>query len=398
MILKISGIICEYNPFHSGHEYLIKEAKKTADAVVCVMSGHFTQRGEAAILDKLARAKTALMGGADLVLELPYPFSASSAAYFASAGVRVLSTVGADTLVFGSESGDLSRLSKLAEYSLSEKFESEKDKTDVKEGSAEAHFKALLGEGERLWPNDILAVEYLRAIQKENTDMTAKAVVRVGDSFGEKTLGASAYASATAIRAALVHKSVDTLEGYMPDYSLNELKTALVKGEAPATMENAERAILGFFRLIPPERLLEIAGLGNGLEHRLCRAAMESRNLSELMAKCATKRYTDATVRRALLAAMLGVTWRDLDRGVAYSTVLGANATGRELLASFRKKRVPLLTKPSDIDGLCEVFPEQAQDIRRQAELAARADALYSLCLPRVAEAGKYLRSGAVML
>lgn len=396
--MQISGIICEYNPFHKGHEYLIKEAKKKSDAVVCVMSGHFTQRGEAAVADKFVRAKTALLGGADLVLELPFPFSASSASYFAAAGVKVLSMVGADTLVFGSESGDLSRLSELADYSLSEGFEKEKQATQADKGSASAHFKALLGEGERLLPNDILAVEYLRAIKKEGLPITAQPIVRVGDGFGEKALGDSPYASATAIRAALVQKSVDALGGYLPDFSLEELKNALERGEAPVTMERAERAILGFFRLTPPEQLLHIAGLGNGLEHRLCASAKESGNLADLMRWCATKRYPDAAIRRAILAAMVGVTYADLDGGVAYTTVLGANTVGRELLASLRKKNLPLLTKPSDIEGLCVAFPELAQDIRRQAELAEKADALYSLCLPKVAEAGKYLRGGAVML
>lgn len=398
--LKISGIICEYNPFHSGHAYLIKEAKRKADAVVCVMSGHFTQRGEAAVLDKFLRAKTAILGGADLVLELPYPFSSSSASYFASAGVDLLSAVGVNTLVFGSESGDLSRLSALADYSLSADFEKEKERADVREGSATTHFRALSqnGEGMRLLPNDILAVEYLRALKKKNRLIVAEPVIRVGDGFGEKTLGSSVYASATAIRGALCEKKQSALDGYMPDYSLAELKRALDAGEAPTTLQNAERAILGFFRLTAPESLADIAGLGNGLEHRLCSCARESRDLSELMAKCATKRYTDATIRRAILASMLGVTWRDLDTGVAYSTVLAANAKGRELLSSLRKKEIPLLTKPSGIDGLCLAFPENQDAIRRQAELAQRADALYSLCLPKVAEAGKYLRGGAVML
>ena len=382
--MKINGIICEYNPFHNGHEYLIKEAKRTADAVVCVMSGHFTQRGEAAILDKFTRARMALFGGADLVLELPYPFCASSAWYFAWAGTSILSMVGVDTLVFGSESGDLSRLSALADYSLSEEFEKEKQATQADKGSAFAHFKALLGEGERLLPNDILAVEYLRAIKKEGLPITALPIVRVGDGFGEKALGGSPYASATAIRDTLDKQGVNAVRGYIPDASLAEIKAAIESGDAPAGLKNAERAILAFFRLTPPEHLAHIAGLGNGLEHRLCGAAMESRTLDEMMKACATKRYTDATIHRAILAAMLGVTWRDLDSGAAYTTVLGANATGRELLASLRKTNLPILTKPSDIESLCRALPKSQEAIRRQAELCLRADSLYSLCLPKV--------------
>ncbi len=398
--MKISGIICEYNPFHRGHEYLIKRAKKTADAVVCVMSGHFTQRGEAAILDKFVRAKTAILGGADLVLELPFPFSASSARYFASAGVKLLSMAGVNSLVFGSESGDVSELSALAEYSLSEDFIKEKKKTDVREGSAAEHFRVMsqTGENLRLLPNDILAVEYLRALRKDGLLIVAEAVTRVGDGFSKEMLGGSEYASATAIRKAICAEELSALERYMPSFSYSELKEALDRKEAPVTLQNAERAILSFFRLTDPNTLLEMAGLGNGLEHRLCKCARESRNLDELMRFCATKRYTDSTIRRTILAAMLGVTWGDLDRGVAYSTVLAANAKGRELLSALRKTNPPLLTKPSDIDDLCVAFPENATAIRRQAELSMRADSLYSLCLPESAEAGKYLRGGAVML
>ena len=147
--MKTSGIICEYNPFHAGHAYLIEEAKQRADAVICVMSGQFTQRGEAAILDKFVRAKNAILGGADLVLELPMPFSAASARYFATAGVTLLNMVGVDLLVFGSERGDVSLLSELADRSLSEDFLKEKANAQPSEGSAAAHFGALLGDGEK---------------------------------------------------------------------------------------------------------------------------------------------------------------------------------------------------------------------------------------------------------
>ena len=397
--MKISGIICEYNPFHKGHAYLIEQAKKSADALVCVMSGHFTQRGEAAVLDKYARAKTAILGGADLVLELPMPFSAASARYFATAGVRLLSMVGADTLVFGSESGEASALSAMAEYSLSEEFLREIEKAPPSEGSAAAYFGALCREGEsRLLPNDILAVEYLRAIKKDNLSMAALAIPRVGDGYSKATLGTSEYASATALRRALTEVGADGLDAYMPAFALSELKTALERREAPATLSLAERAILSFFRLTTPEALSEMAGLGGGLGGRLCACAKESQSLAALLEGCATKRYTAATVHRALLCAMLGITFEDLDRGVAYSTVLAANEKGRALLSSRRKQKLPLLTKPSDVEALCRAFPEQKEAILRQAEISARADALYSLCLPKVAEAGKYLRSGAVML
>ena len=397
--MKISGIICEYNPFHNGHEYLIREAKKTADVVVAVMSGNFVQRGDVAIVDKYVRAKSAILGGADLVLELPFPFCSASAAYFAEAGVRILSMAGADTLVFGSECGDISRLSTLADYSLSEDFIREKKNVAVGEGSASAHFQAFCQNGEtlHLLPNDILAVEYLRAIKKAKCSMETRAILRMGDGFSEEMLGKSAYSSATALRKALREERLCLLDRYMPKDSHEALCLAVERGEAPASLELANRAVLGFFRLTPPNTLINIAGLGNGLEYRLCDCAGKSTSIEDFFSMVSTKRYTDATIRRAVLAAMLGVVWDDLDRGVAYSTLLGANQKGRTLLSALRKKNLPIVTKPSDINGLCARFPKNEREIRRQAELSWRADALYTLCLPRVEETGKYLRGEAVI-
>ena len=191
---------------------------------------------------------------------------------------------------------------------------------------------------------------------------------------------------------------IDALKGYMPAECYDQLCLSLANEQTPASLKNAERAILGFFRLTSPEALFDIAGLGNGLEYRLCECASKSETLEEMMSLVSTKRYPDATIRRAMIAAMLGVKYADFDCGVAYTTVLGANERGRMLLASLRKSGLPILTKPSDIDALCARHKENEQAIRRQAELSARADALYSLCLPRVGAADRYIKREAVIL
>lgn len=393
--MKICGIISEYNPFHSGHAYLVDRAKQVSDVVVAVMSGHFVQRGDVSVVDKYTRARCALLGGVDLVLELPIPFCASSASFFAKAGVDVLSMVGTNMLAFGSESGDVDRLCRLAERLLS----GEDREIDVGEGSAAAHFKGILdGEGERLSPNDILAVEYLAAIRRSGLDMSPLAVVRKGDGFLCETTGASAYASATALRKCMKGGDIAALVGYMPKECYDQLCQSLSSGEAPASPEHAARAILGYFRLTAPEALSDIAGLGNGLEHRLCECARKAGSLEEMLSLASTKRYPDATIRRAVIAAMLGVRYADLDRGAAYTNVLGANERGRMLLASIRKSGSPILTKPSDIDALCARHKENEHAIRRQAELSMRADALYSLCLPNAGAADRYIKRDAVML
>ena len=121
--MKITGIICEYDPFHNGHAYLLRQARANSDVVVCVMGGNFTQRGSMAMADKYTRAEAALRGGADLVLELPYPFCSASAEYFASAGVDILSSIGAERICFGSERGDVQELMRVAELANFEAFE-----------------------------------------------------------------------------------------------------------------------------------------------------------------------------------------------------------------------------------------------------------------------------------
>ncbi len=393
--MKISGIICEYNPFHNGHGYLLKKAKESADAVICVMSGNFTQRGEAAIADKVCRAEMAVRCGANLVLELPFPFSSASAAYFATAGIEILGRVGVDTLVFGSESGDIHRLAELA--TRADDAAETAGKIDPAVGSAKAYY-ALLGEDERLLPNDILGIEYLRAIRRVNGRMMVKVIKRVGDGYKKINVGDSRYASATALRLRLENGDLASTAYYLPTTVVSSLALGFAAEEVPAGLANAERAVLNFYRTIVPASLSEIAGLGNGLEYRLCDCAAKARSLGEMYRYASTKKYTDSAIRRAVLAGMVGVTWEDLDRGVAYSTVLAADVKGREILSSLRKGTLPLLTKPSDIEALCRKFPEKTDEIRRQAFLSSRADALYTLCLPKIGRRGMYLQKNAVML
>lgn len=393
--MKVSGIICEYNPFHNGHGYLLKKATEDADAVICVMSGNFTQRGDAAIADKICRAEMAVRCGANLVLELPFPFSSASAAYFAAAGVEILGLVGVNTLVFGSESGDIHRLAQLA--TKVDDMVKNAGKVDPAVGSAKAYYD-LLGEDGRLLPNDILGIEYLRAIRRANRRMMVKAIKRIGDGYKNADIGDSRYASATALRRRLENGNLESAAYYLPTAVVSSLARGFVTEEIPASLANAERAVLNFYRTVAPASLSEIAGLGNGLEYRLCDCAAKARSLGEMYRYASTKKYTDAAIRRAVLAGMIGVTWGDLDRGVAYSTVLAADTKGREILSSLRKGTLPLLTKPSDIDPLCRKFPKKAEEICRQAFLSSRADALYTLCLPKIGRRGMYLRKNAIMI
>lgn len=388
--MRIAGIVCEYNPLHTGHAKLLERARAAGDTVVCVMSGNLMQRGEAAIADKYARAEAALMTGADLVLELPFPYAMSGASFFAAGGVATLASVGVNTLLFGSECGELSRLERAADALADAPVENDRDK-----GSAASHFDRLssLTDGESFSSNDILGIEYIRAIRKGGYPMTPTLVKRLGDGYRETSLGASEYASATALRGAMFSGRENEVGQYLPDAMQEILARERERGNAPASLVNLERAILFFWRTADPASLSSLAELGGGLAERLVSVAGKAKTLDEFYALAATKKYTNAHIRRAILYGMLSVRWEDLEAAPAYTNLLAANDKGRELLASLRRgeQAVPVLTKPSDVEALCDKYPTRADAIRRAHALAARADSLYALALPNAEESGRWL-------
>ena len=390
--MKITGIICEYDPFHNGHAYLLRQARANSDVVVCVMSGNFTQRGSMAMADKYTRAEAALRGGADLVLELPYPFCSASAEYFASAGVDILSSIGAERICFGSERGDVQELMRVAELANFEAFE----EPDEAKGTADGYFAALdkayakkYGYSLPLGPNDILAVEYCKAILRGWHDIAPIAVTRIGDGFHAAQAGDTPFASATALRSHIREKGTEGLDFYMPDASVSILRAAMERGDAPVEMTNIESAVLAFFRLADPAALRDIAELGNGLEHRLCEAARQARSLEEFLSLSATKKYTAARIRRAVLYAMTGVRREDIRVRPKYTTLLAANGRGCGLLSALRKQKegIPVIAKPADAKAMDE----------RQYALSLAADSLFTLAMPKPREAGAFIRKNAII-
>ena len=391
--MRMTGIVCEYDPFHNGHRYLLERAREGSDVVVCVMSGNVTQRGYFALADKYTRAEMALRGGADLVLELPYPYSSASAEFFASAGVSVLASVGADRICFGSESGDVARLLRAAEVASSLTPTEEHDER----GSADGYFSALSAAyekafGETFSPesNDILGVEYCKAILSGGYGIEPIAVTRLGDGFRQGEVTDTTFASATAIRCLVREGRLADIASLVPEETTRLLEEAIAQGDAPVEIERLENAILAFLRLTAPEALSEIAELGNGLEYRLTEAAKEATNLADLFASVATKKYTDAKIRRAVLFAMTGVTAADLRTPVGYTTVLGATKVGCEILSVLRKQEggLPIVTKPADGKAVAS----------RQYELSLAADSLFALAHPTVKPAGEWMRKNPVIL
>lgn len=367
--MKHVGIICEYNPFHGGHMHLLR-AVRGADTVVCLMSGNFTQRGEAAVLPPLTRAAMAVAAGADLVLELPFPFASSSARYFATAGVRALGALGVDTIAFGSECADLMRLKELAAAAPDGDYRKKMPHGAQKTGDAAAYFAAL---GAEISSNDILGVEYLRAISREAPDMGAFVLQREGAAYREEELQQKGYPCAAALRAAL-GEGVDITSFLPPE--VQGLYDTAQKTYGIAQTARLGTAMLALLRAngMRKEGLAEIAECSGGLLGRLVKAAHVATDYETLCRSAATKRYTDGRIRRVLLYLLAGVRQSDLVAHPTYLRLLAANARGRAFLNETARRRiVPVITKQADIAGLGAFAV-------RQRELAAISDGLYSIC------------------
>lgn len=395
--MRIAGIICECNPIHGGHLYLMREARRQgADAVVCVMSGCFTQRGEAAMIEPVQRAKMILAeGGADAVFELPYPYSAAGADYFAAAGVSLLDRLGVDELWFGSECGEIEILRQAAEITMSEPFvQAYRERCKSPSfGTAQGYLELLreMGGVDRLLSNDILGISYLKAMMMRNSSMKPFTVKRQGSGYLEKTLKKGALPSASALREALAIDGIASWRPYLSEKSLKLAESEMQQGRAPASLLLAERGILAALRLISPDRLDQTPEFSGGLGRRVAELSHAVTGLQELLEMSVTKKYTEARVRRGILFALTGVEDGDLRREPAYAVLLVANDTGCRFLAERKKTRsVTVVTCHGDI-------PQNA-DAQRQEQLTRAAFALYGMTLPTPQTTDVFLRRSSEIL
>ena len=386
--MRTAGIISEYNPFHRGHAWQIGELRRrlgAETAVVCAMSGSFVQRGDFAVMRTHARAEAAVRGGADLVLELPLPWAIASAEGFAAGGVGVLAATGAvDTLVFGSECGDTETLKAVAAALESESFAAYL-RQGLQEGvsfaaAREAAARKLLGEKAAVLaqPNDILGVEYCKAIARQAAALMPLALPRRG--VGHDDGGAAeGFASASRIRELLINGG--SADEFLTPESAAICARECAAGRAPVTMANAERAILARLRAMREEDLAPFDGGGEGLYHRFYDTVQRETTIDGILAAAKSKRYAYARLRRLLLAAYLGVTPKDTPQRVPYLRVLACNARGRELLRCMKTTAAaPVLTRSADVRRL-------DADAQRLFALTARAEEQYVLAYPDLAAA-----------
>lgn len=355
--MKIIGIICEYNPLHRGHEKQIRYLKDQFPGcgVVCLMSGNYVQRGMPAIFDKSLRAKAAILAGADLVLELPIPYALSSAEGFAAGGVSILAGF-CDALCFGCESGDRDSLMATAQTLLSPDFP-EKLRAELDKGLSfpAARQAALGGMGVLLEkPNDILAVEYCKAILSRNTQIEPLPIRRTGGYHDE--LADEENPSATAVRKLILENG--DWGKYVPAH-------LVYTGAAVHTLHAGEQSVLYRLRTMTDAEFEALPYGSEGLWRKLMHACRQQSTLEEIIAATKSKRYTRTRIDRMVMCAFLGITGQMLSSPAPYTRVLAFNDAGRSILRKARE------------NGRFLNIGEKAEDPIQ--ELERRADDLYGL-------------------
>ena len=382
--MAAAGIIAEYNPLHLGHCCQLRRLRALLGEetpVICAMSGNFVQRGDFALLGKHARAEAAVRSGADLVLEIPLSWACAPAERFAQGGVEVLLGTGLVTdLVFGSESADAGAIRSAAEALLGPDFpEALRRELAGPYSFAAARQRALAGligeEGAEVLsrPNDILAVEYAKALSREGSEVHLVPILRQGAGHDQD---GGEYPSAGSIRRMIQEgRRAEALAAMAP--AMRELYEAEeARGRAPVFAAGAERAILAQLRRMGEADFLALDAGGEGLGNRLAAAAREAASLEELLDRAKTKRYAYSRLRRLALWAYLGLRPETLPARVPYLRPLAMNQRGRALLAEARRRAaLPILTKPADVRRLS---PE-AQAVFRREVLATD---LYTLAFP----------------
>lgn len=331
--MSITGIICEYNPFHKGHGKQIRFLKDQKEAVVCLMSGNFVQRGAPAIFDKMTRAKAAVDCGADLVLELPVQYALSSAEGFAYGGVEILSKL-CDQICFGAENADKAQLMALSQALLSVEF-SEALRQFLDQGLS---FPAARGQAIRQMgleesllqtPNNILAVEYCKAILAQNSSLTPLPIHR-GGNYHDSTPD-DENPSATALR--ILIQNEENWEDFVPKPAFLNTEVAPIH-----TTAQGEKAILSRLRTMTDGEFEALPFGSEGLWRKLMHAAREKATVEEIATATKSKRYTRSRIDRMILCAFLGLTQQDLSSPAPYCRVLAFNDTGREILKQHREE------------------------------------------------------------
>ena len=349
--MRLAGIIAEFNPLHNGHKYLINCAKSDGFAVACVISGNFVQRGDCAIIPKFKRAEMALDVGADLVCELPVPWSMSTAQNFALGGVSQLAAIGVDTIYFGSESGNFELLNTVSDLLLSKSFNNAL-KSKLESGQTYAKMRQSLvaemisHEAAKVLenPNDTLGIEYISAAKKLNLNLNFKPIKRVGAGHNDSCENGG-FSSSSYIRKRLVTKEFSNLSNIMPVEALNILENSPI-----SDISKIDTAIISKIKQMSINEISKLPDISEGLENLIYTKARTELSYFSLCEAIKSKRYTLARIRRILLSAYLGITYEYFLTPPPYVRILGFNKVGSFFILESEDK--PIITRVAQINEL----------------------------------------------
>ncbi len=355
---KVLGIIAEYNPFHNGHLYHLKNSKELTgcDYTIAIMSGNFTQRGSTSLIDKWEKTKMALSNDIDLIIELPVLYSISSAENFAEGAIKILNSLGiVDYLSFGSETSDITILNKISDVIYNEPKEYKAMLLhELKKGVSfpKARENALLMYLNDIRtfssvlssPNNILGIEYLKALKKYNSNIKPISISRYNSEYNSNSFSNN-IASATAIRNLVKNKSFDIIKNLVPSKTYSILMENISTGHIVTDINIFEKEIIYILRKMTVEEIANLPDVSEGLEFSIKKAANSCNSIVEFLNIIKTKRYTQTRIQRILLYALLGITKADMEiskNTLPYIRVLGFNENGKNLISEIAKNNPKL--------------------------------------------------------
>jgi len=395
--MRAVGIIVEYNPFHNGHKWHLEAAKKQSGCpfVIGVMSGNFMQRGEPALFDKWKRAEMAIRGGVDLIIELPAVFAVRSAQYFATGGIRLLNSLGiVSHICFGAEHADCAVLKKIA-TSTGDTQVIKDLHIHLQSGYTYAaaleralHNNYPISPDIITSPNNILAIEYLRAIEKFAPQLIPIPITRQQSQYRDATITLP-FASATAIRFALLKSMsmTDEISSAIPFTTLNIINKLLTEKRGPVSFNNLSNVILAQLRLASLEKLEQIPSVSEGLHYKLRDSALLSANINQLFSLLKSKRYPYTRLQRIIIHSLLGTTKTQLalfdESGPLYARILAFNQQGRLLLKHINQNSsIPIITKTTHFLSSNERGRSLLTPLQDMLAIDTVASDIYALGMP----------------
>lgn len=385
--MKVLGIITEYNPMHNGHIHHIKKSKEVtnADYVVLVMSGSFTQTGNISMLDKFTKAKIALEYGVDLVIELPTIYATSSSEYFATGAISLLSDLGiVDCICFGSECEDIEILNNIATklIEMDTQIWNEiklQDKNNTFAKSRSNVLSKYLTEkefNEISKPNNILGIEYIKALKRLNSNITPYIIKRESSSYNEIKLNENAlnFTSATSIRNAIKNNDLQSIEKYVPELILEKLINSNI-------LLNNDMFNLLKYKIInmSKEEIKDINEVIEGLENKLTKSIISSNNYDELIIMIKSKRYIENKIKRILINILLEIKKYSFkvitSNKTNYAHILASNPNGKLLLSNMSKvSKIAVFASLND-----KIIAKQNDEIKYMLELDVLASNIHSI-------------------